>query len=752
MENIYETILEDTLAGYWDWHIREHTEYLSPSFKLMFGYEDHELENVPETWQKLIFPDDLKLVLDNFKEHVDSRGAIPYKNEVRYHHKDGSTVWVLCSGRVIEWDGSEPVRMIGCHIDITKQKQAEDELLATQRFLEKTNEAARVGAWEVDLVNNTVEWTGVTRQLHEVDEDFIPDVERGINFYKKGKHREAIKKLFTQLATDGTPFDTELLIVTAKGNELWVRTIGQAEMKDGKCIKAYGTFQDIDPRKRMQEELTLSEQRFREAFENSAIGMALVAPDGKWLKVNKQICEITGYSEQELLSQTFQDITHPDDLDIDLNNVQALLENKIDSYQIEKRYIHKYGHNVWVLLSVSLVSDEYGMPVHFVSQVEDITKRKGAEERAKEINQELIGLFESISQVSVIATDYNGIIRHFSKGAETLTGYTAEEMIDKQSPAIIHIAQEVTDHSKELSEEFGREISGFDVFVTQAKEGKYESREWTYVKKNGDTFPVQLVVTAIKNDGEITGFIGVATDISSLKKTEAQLRDTIGIVSEQNTRLFNFAHIVSHNLRSHTGNLALLLQLYNNTNDGEERAELIQHLQSVSDNLGETITHLNEIVSIQTNINQQRKEINIGAYIDRTIETLSGDINNTGAQIDKKVPEGATINYNEAYLESILLNFLSNAIKYRAEDRQARVTIAYRETNGQKLLTISDNGRGIDLERHGKKLFGMYKTFHGNEDAKGIGLFITKSQVEAMGGKIEVESKVGKGTTFNIYL
>ena len=124
-----EQILDVVLAGYWDWDIAGGTEYLSPGFKRMFGYEDHELPNSPDTWQTLIFPEDLPIALDNFNRHIQSHGKEPYYNEVRYRHKDGSTVWVICSGRVIEWDDhGNPLRMIGCHIDISDRKQFEERL------------------------------------------------------------------------------------------------------------------------------------------------------------------------------------------------------------------------------------------------------------------------------------------------------------------------------------------------------------------------------------------------------------------------------------------------------------------------------------------------------------------------------------------------------------------------------------------------------------------------------------------------
>ena len=121
---IIDTILEDTLAGFWDWDIENNEEYLSPQFKKMLGYEPDEMENSPDSWQKLIHPEDLIAVLKQFEEHVNSKGAIPYHNEVRYCHKSGKTIHILCKGKVVKWDGDKPLRMIGTHVDITELKTA----------------------------------------------------------------------------------------------------------------------------------------------------------------------------------------------------------------------------------------------------------------------------------------------------------------------------------------------------------------------------------------------------------------------------------------------------------------------------------------------------------------------------------------------------------------------------------------------------------------------------------------------------
>lgn len=129
------------------------------------------------------------------------------------------------------------------------------------------------------------------------------------------------------------------------------------------------------------EALQESEERFSNAFKYAAIGMALVSTEGKWLKVNRSVCELLGYSESELLSKTFQDITHPDDLNADLLHVHQMLAGKVRTYEMQKRYFHKSGHIIWARLSVSLVRNQKREPLYFISQIENITERKRAEEK-----------------------------------------------------------------------------------------------------------------------------------------------------------------------------------------------------------------------------------------------------------------------------------------------------------------------------------------------------------------------------------
>jgi PAS domain S-box-containing protein len=368
------------------------------------------------------------------------------------------------------------------------------------------------------------------------------------------------------------------------------------------------SVRDVSEKKDLYNQLEESNEQFKGAFKYSAVGMGLVSTEGKWLEVNKSICDILGYTNDELLASTFQDITHPDDLDLDLEHVGKMLRGEIESYQMEKRYYHKNGSIVWVLLSVSLSKDVKGKPLHFVSQVRDITDRK--------------------------------------------------------------VREQTMQHS-------------------------------------------------------------------------------IDIISKQNLHLMNFAHIVSHNLRSHTSNFQLLVNMLEK--DEDDREYVLGLLKDNAQTLSETIAHLNEVVQIQTNPNIKRETIYLAEYIDKTIDVLAGEINLHNAIVKNNVPSSVFLSYNPAYLESIVLNFLSNGIKYRHENRAPKIEFNASGKGVNLMLEIIDNGVGINLARNREKLFGLYKTFHRNSDARGVGLFITKNQVEVMGGKIEVESEVGKGTTFRIY-
>ena len=249
---------------------------------------------------------------------------------------------------------------------------------------------------------------------------------------------------------------------------------------------------------------------------------------------------------------------------------------------------------------------------------------------------------------------------------------------------------------------------------------------------------------------EILHEIVQVQDIGKQKSRELKKTHKIEALSKQNNQLSNFAHIVSHNLRSHSGNLEMLCYLYDKEEKQEEREQLVDNIKKISQGLNTTIGHLSEIVMATQDINRNVKKLSFQEVLGQTEQILERQITNTHARVESDFTACPLVEYPPAYLDSIFLNMVSNAIKYRRPGQPPIVKVKSCKKQGRACLTFEDNGRGMDLQQHGEKLFGLYKTFHGNEDAHGVGLFLTKSQVEAMGGEINVESEVGKGTTFTI--
>jgi PAS domain S-box-containing protein len=252
------------------------------------------------------------------------------------------------------------------------------------------------------------------------------------------------------------------------------------------------------------------------------------------------------------------------------------------------------------------------------------------------------------------------------------------------------------------------------------------------------------------SDGKPLRVLGTHTDISTQKEKELELIQTMELYSEHNSRLLNFSHTVSHNLNTHAGNIKLLLDIIDSEENLIDHAEALTHLRTVSNDLNETIANLTQIVSIQNNLDITKESLDLNLYLEKNSSTIKGYSPENKATIIINVPKHTIINFNRAYLESVLLNFSTNAIKYAHPDRFPIIVFDFFIENNQKVLTISDNGLGIDLEKYGDLLFGMYKTFHQHENAHGIGLYIAKNQIESMNGKVSVESKVGVGTVFKI--
>lgn len=254
--------------------------------------------------------------------------------------------------------------------------------------------------------------------------------------------------------------------------------------------------------------------------------------------------------------------------------------------------------------------------------------------------------------------------------------------------------------------------------------------------------------------GKPLRIIGTHTDITQRKKHEAQLKTNLDIITNQNKRLHNFTHIVSHNLRTHIGNLESILEFHDSAESAEEKAEMLNHLKVISKSLSETINDLNNVISIKSRAQDEQvnEPVNLADCISKLLESFQLEVNQHNITLHFNKLSNASMLTNKSYLESILHNLISNAIKYRNTKKSAKIDLTLSSSETHINILVSDNGIGIDMEKFGDRIFEMYQTFHGTKrnDSKGIGLYITKSQVEALGGFIEVASTPGQGTKFSI--
>jgi len=251
------------------------------------------------------------------------------------------------------------------------------------------------------------------------------------------------------------------------------------------------------------------------------------------------------------------------------------------------------------------------------------------------------------------------------------------------------------------------------------------------------------------NDGKPLRIVGTHTDISVQKEKEIELAKMLEIVNTQNNKLLNFAHIVSHNLRTHSGNIKSLLDLHKEALLTNE--DTLSNIQIVSDELFSTIENLNDLVSIYAEKENNMQSLKVNSFIDKVLDVLNESIKLKGIQVLNYVPSATEVFCLPAYLESIMLNLVTNAIKYSDTSKDSKIIFTTEVNDDFVVLNVKDNGLGIDLEKHKDSIFGLYQTFHKNNDARGVGLYLTKNQIENMGGKIEVESTPNFGTTFKIY-
>lgn len=485
--------------------------------------------------------------------------------------------------------------------------------------------------------------------------------------------------------------------------------------------------------------LITAENKYKTIFANAAIGIGRInSVTGEFLEANDFLCELFGYSATELTSKKIKSLIHVDDLAADAKDFKRMLNNEIRQFSSIRRYVDKNKEVIWANAIISPLWEEGEEPSHHIVIIEDITQQVIYEEQliaSKKHIEELINSIEGIVWEASVNDDFANTF--VSGKIVDILGYSEDEWTSEIGFFFKKLHPEDHDRVKEYLDT--------ELFLRT-----HHVYEYRMIAKNGAVVWIRDSVTVVPNVEEPEKLRGIMMDITAIKEAEETLHKSYELVNEQNKRLLNFSYIVSHNLRSHASNIDGISALILNAESNEERNEMIKLLRKVVVNLNDTLYNLNNIVNIQTSVDPVKEPLNLLEFINNALQTQEAQILNKNAEIIIGVADDVFIYFNKAYLESVLLNLISNALRYSHVLRKPVIEINCSGVGGGYVLSIKDNGVGIDLSKNGEKLFGLNQTFHGNSDARGFGLFITKNQIEAMGDRIEVESTVGEGTTFTI--
>ncbi len=615
--------------------------------------------------------------------------------------------------------------------------------------------------------------------------------------------------------------------------------------------------------KRIEEESRQrSEARFTAGFEHAAIGMALVSLEGRWISVNRALCDMIGYTADELIGRAVADFSHPDDLLSDREDIQRAMSGEVDYYRKEKRYLHKDGTHVWIKLNVALIRDG-GVPLYFVGQVENITDKLESDMKFRNlVEKSMVGVYiiqnnrfayvnpkiieqseysetelahmpverfvhpDDVKRVKEnirtrISGEVEGVrydVRAFTKSGTMLwLEMFGSTTMYQGKPAIIGTMVNITDKKNAFNDLVKSEANLKTVFNTSKigymlldtrlnvlaaneyfRDGYF--KQTGFQLKNGDNFinsvlperretirdlcnralasgKVVLSETSYPNpdgsmnyyestyapvitDGKVIGLCYTGIEVTSRKRSELERQklheERLAIIEDltkRNRDLEQFSYIISHNVR---GPLATILGLSNMVTSEiytpEVKLNAIQGIQKSANNLDAVLFDMNDILSLRKNNTEQRIDVNLDEIFETAKQMAAAAIDVNGCSFSQNFTAAPTVYGLKSYLQNVFYNMITNAVKYAKPASVPELEIWSELTPTHVVLHFKDKGIGIDLNKHGEYMFGLYKRFHLAAEGKGMGLFMVKTQVEALEGSIKVESTPNEGTHFIIHL
>ncbi|SRX55774.1 PAS domain S-box protein [Aequorivita sp. CIP111184] len=739
-EKQYRHIVETAQEGIWQLDENGKIIFVNKRICEILEYTEEEiLGKEPFSFMDVNGKEKFLMALERRKK------GIAENYELGFISKNGKHVLTNISANPIFNKSGNYKGTLGMVSDITEKNHLEV-------LLEKSNRLAVVGSWEIDVVTESVYWSDITKEIREVDKDYVPQLGEGISYFKEGIHRDTISQKVQDCIENGTPWDEELKIITFKGNEKWVRTIGEGNFLNEKCIKIHGSFQDITDRKNAETKIRESEQKYRklatelEIERTRLITAQSVAKVGNW-ETDLQTWQVNWSEEMYRLYGTdpnnfepsylpIQSFVHPEDRKmIDKAFKDSL--NKSGSSSIEHRIITLQGIEKWVEENWSVTKDEKGSPMVAAGTCQDITESKKAADKVIRSEAKL-KVAQRIAQVGSYEVDMVTNKQSWSDEFYRILGVT-EEVIPSREAFMLFV------HPDDRAMAVSTMEEALSIYADS-------SFQFRFIRKNGESgYALSKWKFEFDSHRNPLFIHGILRDLTKEKKAENERAKMISDIVQRNSDLEQFSYMVSHNLRAPTANIIGFAEiLEDETLTPQEQKESLQGLSASVTGLDAVIKDINTILQSKQEVHEKKEPVIFSKLVNDIKMSIANLIDKHRVRIISDFSDVAEIYSLKIYIYSIFYNLISNSIKYGMPNVPPLIEIKSKKENGKIILIFIDNGLGMDMTTKEDKIFGLYNRFHSHVEGKGMGLFMVKTQVELLGGKIAIASELNKGTKFTI--
>lgn len=525
------------------------------------------------------------------------------------------------------------------------------------------------------------------------------------------------------------------------------------------CAFIIDTFRIWNERAEFESKVRNSEALHRGILDAAVDSIISIDSRGIIMSANSAVTKMFGYTPSEIVGQNVRILMPQEfgkDHDTHIKRHIETGEARIIGVGREVTGLHRDGTRIPLELAISKVHQDERLL--FTGILRDIRDRKRVEQERAEAYSQLVAVLNSCSEISVIATDETGLITVFNRGAENMLKYPAETMIGKQTPAVIHDPGEVEAYGAELSEQLGRSVTGFQVFIERTEFDQFDRREWTYVRSDGSRVRVDLTVTAVRDEaGDVTGYLGVAVDVTERNRAQMDLVHAKEAAESANKAKSDFLANMSHEIRTPINGIIGMEELLRGTSLTPEQSQYVEALGSCATGLLSVINDVLDYSKIEAgHLDIHFEPIHLRALVTKTLEPLRIRALQNGLNfvvtVDPLVPDD--LESDPVRIRQVLLNLVSNAVKFTNKGEIAiRVYVVSQTQSGVILrFDVHDTGAGIPTAAQ-SYIFDPFTQSDNSTTRKfggtGLGLSIARRLVQLLGGEIWFDSNEGEGTVFH---